>query len=259
MSFPQPNLSTPLLIQQNYARLQTPLQSPGDIYESEVSFKAVALGPQSDLARVRVTYLDPIAPSSVASLVVTPQYPFPADVFARLDQSYPLSATKARVLISSDDVYDPNFRPSTFVAGDAIQFVAPVLDMMLYYSPPSGQLPQARGDKSYFFQYYPVPGGKVFWLVVPFYGRKYANAIYLNREAATPIMYGILGVNFSTTDKSPTYHEEKVIRAAAAVAPNAVVPTIVKASVDGMFDALVFSFDGAGPAPLKIIVSDNAL
>jgi hypothetical protein len=71
---------------------------------------------------------------------------------------------------------------------------------------------------------------------------------------------GIIGVNYAITqdDTLNPYHQETVIRAPAAVAAGAQVTKIVTAGTLGMFDALVFTLTDNGPAPLRVIVSDES-
>ncbi len=93
--------------------------------------------------------------------------------------------------------------------------------------------------------------------LVPYYGRKYAYIQYTNRNATNPSTYGIRGVNFAITNSSgpAPYHQETTIVAAAAVAPNASVTTIITAKNQGCFDCLVFQVSD-NPGPLVVLMSD---
>ena len=49
-----------------------------------------------------------------------------------------------------------------------------------------------------------------------------------------------------------------MLRAAAAVTAGSAVTVRITAGSQGMFDALVFSVNNNGPAPLRIVTSDES-
>jgi len=258
VSFPQPKASVYEANGFDFFRLNTLLSSPGDIYESDESGLGLAIGPDSDVAHVNVAYFDAQATDLMQQIVVGPTRPFVGRLDANNVEQYSPSRRPGRILIWSGNLYDPNFRPRTFVNGDAIQFIQPRLDIIQYFtSAPS--LSSARIDKEFQFQNYPVPGGKTFYLVVPCYERRLISIRFTNRNNVSANTFGVSGVTYAITDDSSSnpFHQETVIRAPAAVAVNAQVTVIVNAPTLGLFDALVFSFDQAGPAPLRIIMSDQ--
>lgn len=260
MSYPQPNADQYMLSGSGFFRLNTLLSSPGDIYESPQSAHALCLGPQSDIANVNIAYFDPNVPGFMNFTAIAPRRAFIGQVYARNDAKYAPAQRPGRILFWSDDIFDPNFRPRSFVAlTDTIEFLAPRLDVMEYFSPQ--ELGPCRTDRSFVFQDYPVGlGGGTFFLVLPYYGRKYAYIEFTNRNTVTANTLGIIGVNYAITqDDTPNpYTQETVIRAPAAVAPGAQITKIVTAGTAGMFDALVFTFTDNGPAPLRVIVSDES-
>jgi hypothetical protein len=258
MSFPQPDATEYATNNYGFFRLNTPLSSPGDIYESNQSGHAFTVGPNSDIANVNMAYFDDQVPTFMQFMTISPTRSFTGLLNARNEATYDPSGRPGRILFWADDIYDPNFKPHAFVAGDAIQFVPPVLDVIQYFTPLASVVP-SRINKEFVFQNYVVPSGQTLYIVVPYYGRKYAFVNFTNRNNTQTNTFGIIGVNYAITqdDSATPYHQETVIRAAAAVAVNGSVGQIIKASTTGMFDALVFSLNNGGPAPLRIDVSDQ--
>jgi hypothetical protein len=258
VSYPQPDPNQYTTNNYGFFRLFTPLSSPGDIYQSPQSCHALAIGPNSDIANVNVAYFDDFANSTfVQLLTVSPTRSFSGLLNARLQDRYAPAQRPGKILFWIDDIYDPNFRPRGFNAGtDSIEFVAPMLDVIQYFAPQTALVP-ARSDKEFVFQNYIVGAGTTN-IVVPYYGRKYCYIQFTNRNAVTPNTFGITGVNYAITqDDTPNpYTQETQIRAPAAVAAGASVTVIITAQVTGVFDALLFSFTDAGPAPLRISMSD---
>lgn len=264
MSYPQPSSDAYAVNGYQFFRLNTLLTSPGDIYQSLQSGLAFAIGPQSDVANVNMVYFDNQVPTFMQQTVISPQRSFVGRVDARNDERYSPAQRPAVILFWVDDIYDPNYRPIALPAPfnpvtDAIQFVAPRLDLIEYFKPQESLVP-GRENKEFVFQNYPVTPG-LFLLVVPYYGRKYCFVEFTNRNQVTANTFGITGVNYAITqDGVPAmkpYHQEKTLLAPAAIAANAQATKIITASADGMFDALVFSFTDAGPAPLRITMSDD--
>jgi len=258
VAFPQPNSELYTTGGADFFRLKTPLSSPGDMYESLVSGLGMALGPESDIANVNVAYFDAQAPNFMQFTQVSPSRSFVGRLDANNSGRYAPAQRPGRVLIWPSDLYDPNYRPRAFVAPtDQITFISPVLDVIQYFSDP-GTLTPSRVDKEYQFQNYIVSG--TLYIVVPYYGRKYCYVNFTNRNTVSPNTFGITGVNYAITDDSSVnpYHQETVIRAPAAVGAGATVTVRITAGLTGMFDALVFSVNNNGPAPLRIVVSDES-
>lgn len=259
MSYPQPNADAYAANSYEFFRLNTRLSSPGDIYRSPQGGHLFCLGPESDLANVNIAYFDDQAPTFLQTTQISPGRPFVGRVYARNDATYAPSNRRGQIFYWSDDIYDPRFRPRSFNANtDQIQFIAPQMDVIQYFTPLASVLPQ-RIDKSFVFQNYNINAGTLF-VVVPYYGRKYCYIGLTNRNTTTATTFGILGVNYAITNDAGNnpYHQETVIRAPATVAANGgAVTRIVRAGTEGVFDALVFSLTNGGPAPLRITMSDQ--
>lgn len=262
MSYPQP--SSDLYVRNGYDffRLRTQLSSPGDIYESLVSGNALTIGPESDIANVNVNYFDDQAPNFIQQTAVSPLRSFSGRIDAQNAKTYSPSNRPGRILFWPADIYDPNFKPRAFVSGDVMDFQAPVLDVIQYFAAPPTLVPQ-RIDKSFVFQNYNT--SNTAWIVIPFYGRKFAYVQFTNRTVAATPTFQIIGLNYAITpDTAPSmlvgtpYHQEKQILAPATVAFGDSAEQIISATSTGMFDALVVGVDGAtGPCPLRVITSDT--
>lgn len=259
MSYPQPDPQVAITNGYQYFRLNTPLSSPGDIYESAQGAHALAVGPDSDIANIKVVYLDQgVTQTAMNIATISPRRALVGLTLAQNDATYAPAQRTGRLLFYADDIYDPSFRPRAFTSDDAIDFAAPVLDVIEYFDP-LGSLGPARPDKTWFYQNYIVPSGHLLYLVVPFYGRRYAYINFTNRNNVTANTFGITAVNYAITDDATPnpYHQETTIRAAASVAVNGSVTQIIRASTTGVFDALIFSLTNSGPAPLRIVTSDD--
>lgn len=258
MSFPQPQADPYAVNNYGFFRLFTPLSSPGDIYQSTQSCHAVCIGPNSDIANVNVAYFDDqVQPTFLQTMTISPTRSFVGALNARNDATFTPANRPGRIMFWADDIYDPNFRPRGFAPlTDTIEFVAPELDIVQYFALQTSLAPP-RSDKSFVFQNYNIVGGTGY-LVIPYYGRKYCYVQFTNRDALIPNTFGIKGINYAITqdDTSNPYTQETVIHAPAAVAAGASVTVIITAQSVGVFDALMFSLTLAGPAPLRIVMSD---
>jgi hypothetical protein len=261
MSFPQPNSDQYAIGGYQFFRLTTPLVSPGDIYESTQSGHALAVGPTSDIANVNIAYFDDQAPNFMARTTISPSRALVGRVDARNEATYSPSNRPGKIMFWAADIFDPNYRPFqhplTFnPATDQIQFVQPVLDVIEYFKPQSSLTP-GRDDAEFVFQNYPVTTRR-FFLVVPYYGRKYCYVNFTNRLGIGGITFGIVGLNYAITqdDSANPYHQETTLLAEAAIGAGNSVTKVIRAASDGCFDALVFSISDAGPAPLRILMSD---
>ena len=73
MSYPQPSADQYAIKGYQFFRLNTLLTSPGDIYQSQQSGHAFAIGPESDISNVNVAYFDDQVPNFMAQTVISPQ------------------------------------------------------------------------------------------------------------------------------------------------------------------------------------------
>lgn len=263
MTYPQPNSNQYCTNGYPFFRLQTPLVSPGDIYESEQGALAFALGPESDVARVTINYFDDQIPTRMNAVDISQDRLLSGKIFARNDTLYLPANRKGRILISVDDLYDPSWRPPGFDSDtDAIQFVTPVLDVLQYFSAPPNIAPQ-RADRRMYFQDYPFSGGN-FYLVLPYWGRRYAYVQAKNPDDANIATFTAYGLSYAITDDSVAATAAKFHQLTTLLGPTTLAvsggqlspsPLIVTAGNQGMFDALVLEIN-VETVILKIVLSD---
>lgn len=245
MTYPQPNSNNYLTGGYPFFRLNTQLVSPGDIYESEVGATAFAIGPESDIANARIFYFDnQLTPTLMNEIVVSPDRAMVGTIFAANDLGYLPANRPGRILIAADDIYDPTYIPSTATEGDPIEFVAPVLDVIQYFSP-QASLASHRADRRYYFQMIVPAQGSVntSFLVLPFYGRKYAAIYVTNLNPTDTFTLTLFGVNFLINDAgfSGVPAQEVETLAPQAILPRKTFAALGDAVSPGMYDAIVIS------------------
>lgn len=269
MSYPQPDSNRYATNGYPFFRLNTPLVSPGDIYESEQGATAFAIGPESDIANVRIFYLDDqLTPTLMNDIVVGADRAVAGLVYARLDAEYLPSMRPGRVFFAIDDIYDPNFKPSGWETGNPLEIVQPNLDVIQYFNQTSNITAQ-RNDRRFYYELPVVTGDQsLTFLVLPYYGRRYASICIANRQLDEGDSYflTITGVNYLV---GPSGEEvsacEVVLVDAMEIAAAQTVQQTITAGQHGMFDAIVVLInDTAGspvsgfPAAVRIVFSDNA-
>jgi hypothetical protein len=192
---------------QEFYRLKQELQSGGDIFEIDSSVKALALGPQSDVADLLVTFFDAQSNVQIGQTIISAKVPFIGRVDARLATEIPSAGTVGRIQVSVRDLV-PSW-PTTGVlpsgvirAAGATDFVAanikPVIDLLAYLSNPPA-LPPARSGRSYFFPFIATGAGAAAWYLLPYYGRTYGHLNFVNVHQAAAIAYtvNVYGISLS--------------------------------------------------------------
>jgi hypothetical protein len=278
MTYPQPRTTAQIAAGASQFRFLTQvgainvgagMQSAGagEIYEIDSPFSAVAYGPEMDFGSVQLTYLDTSVPVTNQSMVrLSPQGGFPGALTPRFDTSYPLSpGRKGRMLLSLIDIWNGTYRPLGFSGGggDEIFFVKPTIDVLGWQTPPP-TLPSRRSDKTFLFQSYAKTAANNYWIIVPYYARRYGFVSFYNKSGG-PINFEMRGVNLSTVNTdvgqgTVALHQETQLVTSVAIADGAKETRIVSAGSDGEFDllAIALGFNGAiANCPLKVIVSDS--
>ena len=277
MSYPQPNSDQYALNGYTFFRLNTPLSSPGDIYESAQGAQAFAIGPDSDIDRVNIAYFDDQrGPTFVNRATIGPSRSLVGVVAARNEVQYMPGARPGRILIWPEALYDSTFKPpfwnDVFGTFDVLRIIPPQLDVIQYFTAvPS--LATGRSDRTYMFQTLeaPVQPNAQGNLMIPYYGRRYAFIEVTNRTDLTDptsIDLAIYGVNFAYSVATPANqqtHQVTTIRALTPLVANAQTIQIITAETDGMFDYLLIQTQRVepgrlpgSPCPAKITVSDCA-
>lgn len=269
MTFPQQSSTQPVKDGQQFFRLNTLVDSSGDLYESEVSALGFVLGPQSDIARVLITYMDPDnLPTQVSQAVVSPDRSFTGLVPALNTEHYPSSFTQShprngRILISIDDLFDARFRPALFDGSkDSIAFEVPRLDLVQYFKPLPSVVPP-RSDRTFTYQYFvpPLVGGESAWIMVPSYGRKSGFISLNNLDAINTVTVSVTGIKLQPTSLgTPPGGSQGEILAPTALISAASTMVKYKSSTMGLWDLFAIRLHNyAGAAmPISITLSDDA-
>jgi hypothetical protein len=259
VAYPQPSSNDYATGGFEYFRLLTPLTSPGDIYESEQSGHALALGPQSDVANVNVAYFD----KQVATFVNQTQAGPPRSFVGRIDANnvdfYVPSQRPGRILLWPSDLYDPTFIPTDFDPDNAsLTFITPILDVIQYFKEPDSLVP-VRNDKTFRFPALDVTGVGEQFLVIPYWGRKYACCRIFNQSAGTFAEWIVKGITYYPNASQRAM--ETPIDSVANIPAGEQHTTLVRAGVNGMFDALLIIIapdpENFEAAPFEVIVSDT--
>ena len=238
MSYPQPNANQYCTSGYPFFRLQTPLVSPGDIYESEQSALAFALGPESDVARASIYYFDDQLSTRMNTVDISQDRLLAGKLFARNETTYLPAKRPGRIFLAVDDLYDPSWLPPGYDPDqDAIQFVAPIFDVIQYFSEPPNIAPQ-RADRRYLFQRAPQ-ATRNGWMVLPFWGRRYAHLSFKNPDTIDACTISVLGVNYVIVDDSVTVTAEHNQLVTTLLGPTSI-------SSDGGQRSLIVT---AGPGP----------
>lgn len=182
--YPQPKSSITVLNNQEYFRLFTELQSNGDIYEIDTSAKGLVIGPNSDVQNVRVYYFDEQAPyNKVNSALVSVSDPWIGRINALMDRNYPDPESRARILVTSEDLIPDIDQTWTSIGNPQVEFNPidlavvnrPYIDLLCYHSTPPA-LPIARAERKWV--YAPIINDRgdtsgISWYLFPHYRRKY--------------------------------------------------------------------------------------
>ena len=244
MSYPQAIASQEVLDGSMFYRLYSQLQSGGDAYEIDVSGKGFALGPNSDLSSVRLTYFDPSQPNQVNSVVVGIDTPFYGTLAALASEQYPVANTRARIIVTPEDLWNNNWFPS-LLAQD-FSYHPPRVDLITYLQDPLG-LAVKRQDFVERGRLQIDPANSAYLIIVPFYGRQYAQLVVRNKSAApiATMTVDAVAVTFST-DGNATFTtgiaaENPVITAGVVSGGAGDTTTFrVLTSTHGTFDYLMF-------------------
>ena len=248
---------------QEYIRFKSPLDSSGVIIEIDTSVTALAIGPESDVARVNVTYLDPSQPQAVQSIEVAVDNPFVGRLVSDNSEIYPATGSPAILLLTLADIIDNLYTPYGTAPAVSVRPV-PQLDVFAYFSPPS-QIPALRSDRTFLYSFVNIPlsapqGGATYF--IPYYGRRLGRVLYTNQEGNSGYTLTVKGIRLSIGDTTIGGNKSGEVLIGVEDAPlNGTVQVITRSSDDGLFDLLqveiagtpVFSEDMA----LRIDVSDR--
>ena len=240
MTFPQTLPGTAVLRGQDLWRLFTQVESSGDIYESEATGLAFAIGPQSDISCVTLTYFRPDTPQTSEILEVTTDRPHIGRIDARTAQY--TTGDRARILVAPDELIpQESFRPRGFTDGDTLVREPILLDFFQYLTEPPALIPQ-RTDRLHYYQAitFPDAPNQTVWYLLPYYGRRYASITFAAEEGNIDFELTVLGVQIDTgtTLAASNFTPEYLLRGPITVNSTSIHEEI-RASTDGMYDILI--------------------
>lgn len=182
MTYPQPDANYYVVNGYDFFRLNTPLSSPGDIYQSPQSCQAFAIGPESDISEVVVSYFDGQQQTFMNQIVLSNERAFSARLDANNRGRYSPANRPAMIYMWPDNLWNPNFLPDGYnPTNDKLILVTPVLDVIQFFKAQTSLTP-GRRDKTWTFQDTQVGGtdGDTTYIVIPYYGRKGAQISVLH-------------------------------------------------------------------------------
>lgn len=247
MSYPPPNPDQYALNGYKFFRLNTPLISDGDMYESQQGAQGFAIGPDSDISKVNIAYFDDQVPRFLNQVAITPERAFPGFIAARNEVNYVPSNRPGRTLIWSDELYNPTWDPSFIDTEGRIDFEVPVMDVVQYFAPSAQAMNQGRNDKEYWYDFIAAPppplGTPNAWTVVlPWYGRRYFSLTWQNMQPV-PVSLLLLGLHYKPGTASTAAIQTPLF--SGVIPPFTGSDThILRASTVGTFDALAVGFLG---------------
>ncbi len=271
MSFPQTSPVEAMRNGQEFWRLLTPLVSSGDIYEAEVSSRALVIGSDSDIARVNITYYDVQNANIANNASVSVDKPFVGRLDAIASQPYQ-SGDRARLLISTLDLVPPTgFRPPSAGEGDPVSIVQPYIDLLFYLREQPGFI-APRSNKVHLLEQLPLfTSTNPQWMLVPFYGRRFTEVTIksLGFVGQPAIDVNVYGINFSNVIADPVLadngHQQELLGTMSLGAPGLGAGITDSLPITNRaFDYLAIEIDSSGAAfpdassvVTHIVVSDK--
>ncbi len=256
MSYPQPSADQYALNAQQAFRLVTQMVSPGDIYEVTQSGYAFAVGPDSDVADIKITYYDAqSAQQFVNQVSISPSRAFAGYIVAQNDATYMPANRPGVILMWAGNLIPSNgFLPTGFNPDqDRIVMEYPILDVVQSFQP-TASVTSSRPDKTWFYQEV-VIGNTSGYVLIPYYGRKYA-AVQLDNNSGHDVNFTVTGINFKISDTAPATY---ATLGTALVVTTANTMQIYRADTVGLFDYLMIHVTPTVVATgitLKVITSD---
>lgn len=163
---------------QDYYRLKTEIQSPGDIFEIDVSARAIYVGPDSDISDVRIDYYDPREPLGMQTADISVNGPFVGTTYVDLTQEVVSTGQPGRILAYPVDIVNPNYaRPLAVGDQPTRVFRLPIKLDLIFALQELPSIPSVRADRPYRFPNVPfeqdivVSNGSTD-IILPVYGRR---------------------------------------------------------------------------------------
>jgi len=272
MTYPLPSSSViSVTTSQAYWNLHTKIESSGDIYESDVPGLAFAIGPDSDVAQVKVSYFDPNETDKLNEQIVSVDRPFVGRIESNLNERY-ATGQLGRMFITLLDIIPPTgYFPPSGASNQSVQVAPAVIDLIQYTTPQPTFLP-GRPDKVFRYDtvgeqaLFPFPTN-TFWFVVPFYGRRFAQVVVKNLNFVAEPNIGVttFGLTYSRVRTVPGIYpdngdgEEQIANTAALTPGSTAVHTVTNKVFDAIGVRITAAAALISPASVNtmITVSDK--
>ncbi len=265
-----------------FLRIKQALASAGDIFESAQGAHSFCMGPDSDVSLATIAYFDQFsqptysaqaspAPTNMNTLTISPQRawvnPIPA---VNKEGQYAPAGTPGRILIWPTELYDSTFRPPSFdPVADGLVFEPPVIDIIQSFGPTPTPIAQ-RSDKTYYYDQLPVGSSGFSYVMIPFYGRRYASVWFQRTGGLGNQTVTVRGINFRITT---AYNGMAAIQSVSGtiISPQTIVVEpnfydseqafVAGTNQAGLWDYLMVEVEASAPGingALRVVVSDVA-
>lgn len=176
--------------QQEFYRLLEPVTSPGDIFEVDVSCRAIYIGPLSDIAEVNVQYADARASLGARNAIVSVNGPWTTRLDVNLNERISSTGQPQRILVSPVDIVDLAYQRPTAGPAPSRRFaVPPQLDLIFSLNPPQA-IPEVRADRTLRLPQVPYGlGADSTDVAIPIYGRRMVSFQFTTAQEFSASFY----------------------------------------------------------------------
>lgn len=177
----QPDSALEVLANQEFYRIFQPVLSAGDIFEIDSSTRAIYIGPNSDLAEMRLQYYSrqALGADKMEIADVSVNGPFVGRLDSLLATQYANIGQAARLLAYPVDIVDPAYeRPTGALAVPARRFNVPPRVDLICALKDLPTIPAVRADRTFRFPRVPfnneagMDDDGSTDIVIPIYGRR---------------------------------------------------------------------------------------
>jgi hypothetical protein len=171
----------------DYFRLEETVITSNPTFDMfDGSCVAIQIGPDSDIAGMEFTYLDPNRPTTRGTLTVEAGAPFPTRLDAQMDQKY-----------RSPPGAVGNIIGKALINLDATILASAHLDLFFFLRDPVPSFAQLRkNDYQRLRHTFSVAGVEQRVLIRPYYGRQSFDLQLLNQDLASTVDWRVIGHRF---------------------------------------------------------------
>ncbi|MDX1421488.1 MAG: hypothetical protein R3322_00020 [Kiloniellales bacterium] len=239
--------------------MSTLIETSGDLYTADSSLRAIALGPNSDVAQVQLTYIDANNRLRSGSIILDARKALVGRLDALLTQQYS-SGQRGQLFITLLDWMPPaGFQPNDFLANDFLSMITPRLDLLGYLKEQPTYI-SARADAVWEFdtvQNAPGAPAPQTWYGVPAYGRRTLDVGFklIDNDLAMPDAdITVFGINFTSTyeaDFTDTGYQQEQLAQQLTIVPGDGVDFHLEAEAGG-WDYYLFRVNGSAGAAFPL-------